>query len=128
MSRHIIIIIHCTNLKTQSCPGYLKLILRLSALGRKLWFQLFFLIKVDPLNLESLGSPEFPDQIWGKSVQGFLSYNRTNKETDIKANRDYNFSLYYILYYINSSKKHWENVHTITQHQYFCQYLLMNLV
>ena len=28
------------------------------------------------------GSPEFPNQIWGKSVQGFLSYDRTNKQTD----------------------------------------------
>ena len=52
MSRHIIII-HCTNLRTQSCPGYLRLILRLSALGHKLRFQLFFLIKVDPLNSAS---------------------------------------------------------------------------
>ena len=47
------------------------------------------------LNLESknqgknipVGLPGFPIKIWDKPVQGFLSYDRTNKET----NRDYNF-------------------------------------
>ena len=48
-------------------------------------------IKVDPLNLESLnqtkdnpvGLPSYPIKIWGKLVQGFLSYDRTNKQTEI---------------------------------------------
>ena len=40
--------------------------------------------------------PEFPNQMWGKSVHGFLSYGRTNKQT----NRDYNF-IYIDFYIIN---------------------------
>ena len=67
-------------------------------------FQFLFLvdrsvIKVDPLNLESqnqaknipVGLPSSPIKIWGKSVQGFRSYERTIKQTDRQANRDYNF-------------------------------------
>ena len=50
-----------------------------------------FAIKVDLLNLESqhhaknihVGLLSSPIKIWGKSIQGFLSYDRTN--------RDYNF-------------------------------------
>ena len=50
-----------------------------------------FAIKVDPLNLEAQNQAKnipmvFPDpkKLWGKSVQGFLSYKQTN--------RDYNFT------------------------------------
>ena len=35
-----------------------------------------------------MGLPSSPIKIWGKSVQGFLSYDRTNKII----NRDYNFT------------------------------------
>ena len=46
--------------------------------------------KVDLLNVEFLnqtksipvGLPRSPIKIWGKSVQGFLSYDRKNKQTD----------------------------------------------
>ena len=54
---------------------------------------------MDQLNLESqnqaknisVGLPSSPIKIWGKSVQGFLSYDQTNKQTDTMTNRDYNF-------------------------------------
>ena len=54
-----------------------------------------FVIKVDPLNLESqnqvknisVGLPSSPIKICGESDKGFLSYDRTPKQT----NRDYNF-------------------------------------
>ena len=49
-------------------------------------FSYFFPLKVNPLKEHSHRSPEFPNQIFRKSVQGFLSYDRTNKQ-----NRDYNF-------------------------------------
>jgi len=47
------------------------------------------------LNLESqnqaknipVALPRSPTKVWGKSVNGFLSYDRINKQT----NRDYNF-------------------------------------
>ena len=44
-------------------------------------------IKVNPLNLELFktftGSNVFPINLWSRSVQGFLSYNRTSKvQTD----------------------------------------------
>ena len=50
---------------------------------------------VEPLNLESQNQaknilvdlPSSQIKIWRKSVQGSLSYDRTNKKT----NRDYNF-------------------------------------
>ena len=32
----------------------------------------------------SCGSPSCPIKIWGKSVQWFVSYDRTNKQTEIK--------------------------------------------
>ena len=38
-----------------------------------------------------MGLPSSPIKIWGKSVQWFLSYDRTNKHTDRQTNRDYNF-------------------------------------
>ena len=49
-----------------------------------------FSVKVDTLNLESqnqaknipVGLPSSPIKIWGKLVQGFLSYDRKNKQTD----------------------------------------------
>ena len=46
-----------------------------------------FLEKVDTLNLESQNldkniSQSSPIKIWGKSVKGFLSYERKNKQTD----------------------------------------------
>ena len=49
-----------------------------------------FSVKVDTLNLEfqiqakniPVGLPSSPIKIWGKLVQGFLSYDRTNKQTD----------------------------------------------
>ena len=52
-----------------------------------------FAIKFDSLNLESqnqaknisIGLPSSPIQIWGKSIQGFLSYDRTNKQTKRQA-------------------------------------------
>ena len=52
--------------------------------------KLKFVIKVDQLNVESqnqakdlpVGLPSSPIKIWGKSVQGFLSYDRTNKQTE----------------------------------------------
>ena len=52
---------------------------------------LIFAIKVDPLNLESqnrlrifswLILSSSPIKIYGKSVQGFLSYDQTKKQTD----------------------------------------------
>ena len=47
---------------------------------------------MDPLNLESqnlaknipVGLPSYPIKFWGKSVQGFASYDRTNKQTEKK--------------------------------------------
>ena len=47
----------------------------------------YFLEKVDTLNLESQNldkniSQSSPIKIWGKSVKGFLSYERKNKQTD----------------------------------------------
>ena len=50
-----------------------------------------FALKVDPLNLESQNKAKnipvilssLPIKIWGKSVQGFLSYDRTHKQTEI---------------------------------------------
>ena len=60
---------------------------RLPALGRKLRCQIFVAIKVDPLNLESQNQaisvihPCSLIKILKKSVPGFLSYDRTNKQT-----------------------------------------------
>ena len=58
-----------------------------------------FAITVDPLNLESQNQaknilvvlPNSPIKIRGKSVQEFLSYDRTNKKTIKQTKRDYNF-------------------------------------
>ena len=69
-------------------------------------------MKVDPRNLESQNKaknifvvfPSFPIKIWGKSVQGFPSFDRTNKQT----NRDYYFiyidTSFVNLLYINTGK------------------------
>ena len=54
-----------------------------------------FAIKVFPLNLESQNQaknipvdlPSSPIKIWGKSVQGFLSYDRTKKQTNRQTDR-----------------------------------------
>ena len=51
--------------------------------------KLIFCFQVDPLNLESqnqaknitVGLPSALIKIWSKSVQWFLSYDRTNKQT-----------------------------------------------
>ena len=56
-------------------------------------------IEVDSLNLESwnqdknilVGLPSSTITVGGKSVKGFLSYDRTNKQIDTMTNRDYNF-------------------------------------
>ena len=54
-----------------------------------LWTKLYFL-KVNPFNLEFLIQdknlpiviPSSQIKIWGKSVKGFMSYDRTKKQTD----------------------------------------------
>ena len=92
-----------TSLGTQRCPGYSKLLPPFTRTWTILSGNKIFAIKVDLLNLESqnqaknisVGLPISPIKIWGKSVQGFLSYDRTNKQTDWQTdrltNRDYNF-------------------------------------
>ena len=54
-------------------------------LGSQLCFK-FFLLKGKTLKLELLnhssGSLIFPIKIWGKSVHGFMSYDRTSKQTE----------------------------------------------
>ena len=63
---------------------------RLPALERFYQESKFSLLKFDPLNLESQNRAEnipvslssSPIKIWGKSVQGFLSYDRINKQTN----------------------------------------------
>ena len=55
-------------------------------------FDLYFRFKSRPIQIriskpsleQSHGSSEFPIKICGKSVQGFLSYKRTNKQTSRK--------------------------------------------
>ena len=60
---------------------------RLPAL--ELFYRKIFAIKVDPLNLEPLNQAKnipvsFPSSpIRGPSVQGFLSYEQTNRQTEI---------------------------------------------
>ena len=66
----------------------------LPALGRK--SRLFFSMKVDwvgPLNLESQNQSEnisgllsSQTKIWGKSIKGFMSYDRTLKQTSTRTN------------------------------------------
>ena len=68
---------------------------RLPALKRFYWETKFSPINVDPPNLESqnqtknisVGLPSSPIKIWGKSVQGFLSYDRTNKKKQKKTDK-----------------------------------------
>ena len=36
-----------------------------------------------------MGLPSYPIKIWGKSVQGFLSYDRTNKQTSWQTERNW---------------------------------------
>ena len=69
-----------TSLETQRCQGYSRRLPALSCLPA---------IKVYPLNLESqnqaknipVGLSSSQIKIWGKSVQGFLSYDRTDKQS-----------------------------------------------
>ena len=81
---------------------------RLPALIRFLQGNEIFAIKVDPHNLESInpaknitvGLQSSPTKIWGKSVKGFLSYDRTNIQTNINYNfiykkHDINAKLYW---------------------------------
>ena len=83
---------------------------RLPARCRKLRFYLFFPLKVDPLSLESQNQtfpwisrvPQF--KIWGKSVQGFRSYDQTNKQTNI----DYNF-IYIDIHRIQDDPNQWRS-------------------
>ena len=68
----------CIKYKKYNCSGFINLsytsLIYPALYISKLRFELFFLIKVDPLNL-------------GQSVKRFLSYDRTYKQAD----RDYNF-------------------------------------
>ena len=65
---NLLVTLYWTSLRTQRCPGESKL------------------VKPTKLKSQNRGSPEFPNQNLSKSVWGFLSYDRTNKQ-----NRDYNF-------------------------------------
>ena len=81
-------------LGTQRCPDYSKLLPPLTRAWSKIKSSAIFLLKVDLLNLESqnqtnnipVGLPSSPIKIWGKSVQSFLSYDRTNKKISNKYN------------------------------------------
>ena len=73
-----------TSLKTQRCSRRLP-----ALIGLKLRF------RISKPSLEhSRGFPDFPSQIWGKSFQGFMIYDRTVKQT----NRDYYFILFTTVY------------------------------
>ena len=62
----------------------------------------------------SVGLQSFPIKIWGKSVQGFLSYDRTTKQTNEHPNRDYNFIFLDV----------WA---LATQNMYYKMYIYLNL-
>ena len=94
-----------TSLGTQRCQGYLNCYsYRFPAL--KLFYRetKFSLVKLNrPLNLESqnqtknipVGLPSSQIKIWRQLVQGFLNFDRTNKQTD-KKQRYQRFSLQYL--------------------------------
>ena len=77
-------------------------------------------IKVDPHNLESqnpaknipFGLPSSPIKMWGKSVQGFLSYDQTNKQTNRQTEITTLYTLRFLVY-----KNQWRNSETMNTFQ-----------
>ena len=77
----------CYSLGTQCCPDNEKLLLPFTRTWTILLGKYVFDIKVDLFNLETQNQsknipmtfPSSPIKIWGKSVQGFQSYDLTDK-------------------------------------------------
>ena len=80
---------------------------RLPAPCHKLRFYLFLTLKVDPLILVSQNQaknilvilPSLPIKFWSKSVSGFLSYERTSKQTNKQRLQLYIYRYNRIMFY-----------------------------